>query len=193
VCDAVQGIFLNGPDLRALQAGAERARTGGIDAVFVGDGPAGDAIVLTAGLAARIPDLLFGVRVGLRPQSDRYPTVLAREMTTLDRVTGGRVLLALTGPFNDATAEAIGLCQEMWTLGIGVSDGPSFPAVGAINRPLPERPGGPPIALDLTDGAVARPAHLVACALVLVAAGGTPPAALPPGVEVCWVQPCMAM
>jgi len=193
VCDGVEGIFLDQLELDALVAGAARARHRGIDAVFLADGPLGDAIVLSAGLAALTPDLRFGVRYALGPRPHRHPTILAREMTTLDHVSGGRVLLAFLGPFTDATTEAIVLCREMWSLGIGVSEGPHFPAVGAINRPLPRTPDGPPVALDLTDGSVPAEAHLRVCDLVLVPVGGAPPDPLPPGVQVCWIQPCMAM
>jgi alkanesulfonate monooxygenase SsuD/methylene tetrahydromethanopterin reductase-like flavin-dependent oxidoreductase (luciferase family) len=197
----VEGLFLDAPDIDALFAGAEQARREGVDAVFVTDGPLGDAIVLAAGLvaglatrsAAATPDLLVGVRTSFGPQPHRHPTILAREMTTLDHVTGGRVLLALGGPFTDATFEAIVLCREMWSLGIGVSEGPHFPVVGAINRPLPKRQGGPLLALDLTGGWEPDLAHLGACDLVLVPARGAPPDALPPGVVVCRIQPCMAM
>jgi len=193
ICDVVEGLFLDDLEIGALQASAGRARRHGVDAVFLADGPLGDAVVLAAGLAARIPELLFGVCYSLGPQPHRHPTILAREMTTLDHVTGGRVLLAFAGPFTDATYEAIILCREMWSMGIGVSEGPHFPAVGAINRPLPERRGGPPLALDLTGGSEPDLAHLEACDLVLVPARGVPPDALPPGVQVCQIQPCMAM
>jgi hypothetical protein len=133
------------------------------------------------------------VCVSLALPPHRHPTILAREMTTLDHVSGGRVVLAFAGPFTDATSEAVTLCREMWTTGIGVSEGPHFPAVGAINRPLPTTPGGPPIALDLTAGLVPDQALLEACDLVLVPVGGAPPDTLPPAVQVCWIQPCMAM
>jgi alkanesulfonate monooxygenase SsuD/methylene tetrahydromethanopterin reductase-like flavin-dependent oxidoreductase (luciferase family) len=124
-------------------------------------------------------------------------------MTTLDQVTGGRAVLAFGGPFTAANAaavsEAIILCRDMWTKGVGVSEGPLYPVVGAINRPLPKRPGGPPIALDLTAGSVPPDEALLRlCDLVLVRAGAgagalagadaTPPDALPPGVEVCWIR-----
>jgi hypothetical protein len=63
---------------------------------------------------------------------------------------------------------------------------------GAINRPLPERMGGPPIALDLTDSAVTTPGPatglLALCDLVLVPAGAAPPFALPPGIDLCEIQ-----
>ena len=166
MCDPVEGLFLSNLDVEALQASAERAHDDGVDVVFLTDGPLGDAIVMAAGLAAALAaqrddqtgDLFFGVRQSLGPGPHRHPTVLAREMTTLDHVTGGQAMLAFTGPFTDAvsaaTSEAVALCRDMWRTGMGVSAGPRYPAVGAVNRPLPQRPGGPPIALDLTDGSV---------------------------------------
>jgi alkanesulfonate monooxygenase SsuD/methylene tetrahydromethanopterin reductase-like flavin-dependent oxidoreductase (luciferase family) len=196
VCDAVEGLFLNDLDVDALQARAEQARNDGVDAVFLADGPLGDAIVLAAGLAAALApdpaagpsDLLFGVRISLGSRPHRHPTILGREMTTLDHVSGGQCMLAFLSPFTPAVGEAITLCRDMWRKGIAVSDGPHFPVVGAINRPLPKRPGGPPIALDLTDGAVPEPALLAACDLVLLPAGAAAPHSLPPGIDVCWIR-----
>jgi hypothetical protein len=204
VCDAMEGLFLSDLDVDSLLAGAVRARDAGFGVVFLADGPLGDAIALAAGLAARmaaeppprpavgVPDLFFGVRQQLGPVPHRYPTVLAREMTTLDHVTGGQAMLAFIGPFTPsvslATAEAVTLCRDMWRKGIGVSGGPQYPAAGAVNRPLPQRPGGPPIALDLTDGSVPDRALLGGCDLVLVPVGAKPPDVLPSGVEVCWIR-----
>jgi alkanesulfonate monooxygenase SsuD/methylene tetrahydromethanopterin reductase-like flavin-dependent oxidoreductase (luciferase family) len=188
VCDAVEGLFLDDLDLSALYASAEQARLDGVDAVFVADGPLGDAIVLAAGLAAATPDILVGVRTTFGPQPHRHPTILARDMTTLDLVTGGRAVLAFMSPFTAAVSEATRLCRDMWHEGIGVSYGPHFPVVGAINRPPPKRLGGPPIALDLTGGAVPGGALLTTCDLVLVPAGAAAPDSLPPAVDVCWIQ-----
>jgi alkanesulfonate monooxygenase SsuD/methylene tetrahydromethanopterin reductase-like flavin-dependent oxidoreductase (luciferase family) len=192
VCDAVEGMFLSEPDTAALRARAEQARRDGVDTVFLTDGPLGDAIVLATAVGTWVPDVLLGVRVDLAQQSHRHPTILAREMTTFDLVCEGRALLAFTAPFTDATAEAIALCRDMWVKGIGVGLGPHYPAAGAVNRPLPSRPGGPPIALDLTDGTAAAPAPaaglIAQCDLVLVPAGAAPPRSLPPGVEVCEIR-----
>jgi alkanesulfonate monooxygenase SsuD/methylene tetrahydromethanopterin reductase-like flavin-dependent oxidoreductase (luciferase family) len=180
MCHAVEGRFLNELDVGALRAAAQEARADGVDAVFVTNGPLGDAMVLAAALGRWTTETLVGVRAGL----DRHPTVLAREMTTLDLVTKGRAVLSFTGPFTDATAEAIMLCREMWQQGTAVSEGPCYPVAGAINLPLPYRDGGPPIALDLTDGAAASPALLSMVDFVLVC----PSTAPPPGVEVCHIQ-----
>jgi hypothetical protein len=188
VCDAVEGLFLSEPDAAALRVRAERARRDGVDTVFLTDGPLGDAIVLATAVGTWVPDILLGVRVDLGRQAHRHPTILAREMTTFDLVCGGRALLAFTAPFTDATAEAVTLCRDMWVKGIGVGLGPHYPAAGAVNRPLPKRSGGPPIALDLTDGAAPVPALIALCDLVLVPAGAAPPRSLPRGVEVCEIQ-----
>jgi hypothetical protein len=191
----MEGIFLDAPDIEAVPPG--------VDAVFLTGGPMGDAIVLAAGLAGRWRDRTVGPFVGVRTSlgpEDRHPTILARDMTTLDHVTGGRTVLAFTGPFNEAysaaVSEAVTLCRAMWTDGVGVSEGPRYPVVGAINRPLPKRPGGPLIALDLTKGTAPLPdaALLRRCDLVLMRAGAraaaaaTRPGTLPPGVEVCWIR-----
>jgi hypothetical protein len=189
----MEGIFLHAPDIDAVPPG--------VDAAFLTGGPMGDAIVLAAGLAAMLrdgaPGPLVGVRTSLGPQ-DRHPTILARDMTTLDHVTGGRTVLAFTGPCDEAStaavSEAVVLCRAMWTDGVGVSEGPLFPVVGAINRPLPKRPGGPLIALDLTAGTGPLPdeALLRLCDLVLVRATADADAprmeTLPPGVDVCWIR-----
>jgi alkanesulfonate monooxygenase SsuD/methylene tetrahydromethanopterin reductase-like flavin-dependent oxidoreductase (luciferase family) len=189
VCEAVEGLFLSGPDVGALRAAAERAGRDGIDILFLRDGPLGDAIVLASAVGSWVPGILLGVRIDLENGPHRHPTVLAREMTTFDRICGGRAVLAFTGPFTEATLEAAALCREMWTNGVAVGAGPHYPVAGAINRPLPERVGGPPIALDLTDGPMAAPGPATGlfalCDLVLVPAGVVPSFSLPPGVGVC--------
>ncbi len=83
--------------------------------------------------------------------------MLAREITTLDLVSQGRSLLAFRAPFDHATAQAVLLCRGMWREGTAVSDGPHYRVAGAVNRPGPHRSEGPPIALDLTEGAEAPP------------------------------------
>jgi alkanesulfonate monooxygenase SsuD/methylene tetrahydromethanopterin reductase-like flavin-dependent oxidoreductase (luciferase family) len=190
VCDAVEGLFLDELDTGALRARAERASREGMDALFLRDGPLGDAIVLATAVGSWVPGVLLGVRVDLGVQPHRHPTVLAREMTTFDRLSGGRAVLAFIGPFTAATVEAVTLCRAMWSEGVAAGAGPHYPVAGAINRPLPERAGGPPIALDLTDGDVAgpNPDLLALCDLVLVAAGASIRVAAPPGVDVCEIQ-----
>jgi alkanesulfonate monooxygenase SsuD/methylene tetrahydromethanopterin reductase-like flavin-dependent oxidoreductase (luciferase family) len=188
VCDAVEGRFMNGRDLGELRATAQQARIEGAGVLFLTDGSLGDAIALASAVGSWVSDILLGVRIDMATKPHRHPTVLAREMTTFDRVTGGRAVLALMPPFGQATVETISLCRNMWTEGVAVGPGPNYPVAGAINRPLPVRPGGPPIALDLTGGAIPDAAVLALCDQILLSRATPPPAGLPPLIDVCEIR-----
>jgi alkanesulfonate monooxygenase SsuD/methylene tetrahydromethanopterin reductase-like flavin-dependent oxidoreductase (luciferase family) len=185
---AVEGRFLNQPSVDALRAAAEQARADGVAIVFVSDGPLGDAITLAAALGAWSTDGLIGVRVDLEGEAHRHPTLLAREVTTLDHICGGRAVLVFRGPFTEATAEAVTLCRQMFLGEVAASEGPYYPVAGAINRPGPVREGGPPIGLDLSETHPAPAALLALVDLVLLPAGTAAPAGLPSGVQVCQIQ-----
>ncbi len=146
----MDGRFLQADDVAGLRAQAERAQAEGADVVFVSRGPLGDPIVLAAGLIPSIPRMLVGVRLGLS-EDGRHPALVAREVTSLDLVCGGRSVLCFTPPFNDRLAEAITLCRAMWREGEADSEGPHFPVRAAVNRPRPAHEHGPLIALDLTE------------------------------------------
>ncbi len=137
--------------MAGLRAQAVSAREAGAAAVFLREGPLGDPIVLVAGLGDSVPDVLLGVRLALAPGS-RHPAMLARELTGLDLVCGGRSVLCFMPPFDDRLAEAVALCRAMWRDGEAVSGGPCFPVECAVNRPRPARAGSPRVALDLTGG-----------------------------------------
>jgi alkanesulfonate monooxygenase SsuD/methylene tetrahydromethanopterin reductase-like flavin-dependent oxidoreductase (luciferase family) len=188
MCHDVEGRFLHEPTVAALEAAADAAEADGISAVFVTTGPLGDAVTLAAGLSATTSTIQLGIRTNLSTQPHRHPTVLAREMTAFDLVCGGRSLLAFTPPFSDALLEAIALCRAMWREGVAASDGPHYPVAGAINRPQPRRPGGPPIAVDLTDGTPVDPL-LIAVADLLLVSADAPAADGLPGLALCRIQP----
>ena len=147
----MEGRFLQADDVAGLRAQAMDARGSGADAVFLGQGPLGDPIVLAAGLSQSLPDLLLGVRVALDADG-RHPALLARDLTSLDLVCGGRSVLCFMPPFDDRLAEAIALCRAMWRDGEATSAGPAFPVEHAVNRPRPSGVRSPLIALDLTGG-----------------------------------------
>jgi alkanesulfonate monooxygenase SsuD/methylene tetrahydromethanopterin reductase-like flavin-dependent oxidoreductase (luciferase family) len=190
----VDARFLQESTVADLGAAVRRAAADGVSAVFLTSGPLGDAITLAAGLCAAAPTLLFGIRTNLSTEPHRHPTVLAREMTAFDLVSGGRSLLAFTPPFSDAdaVAEAMALCRAMWRDGVAASEGPVYPVAGAVNRPKPRQDGGPPLALDLTDGMPTDRQLMELADLLLLppsaAATATPDPALPRGVEVCTVH-----
>jgi hypothetical protein len=117
--------------------------------VIVRQGPLGDPIVLAAGLSPAVPRVLLGACVALG-RDGRHPALVARELTSLDHVCGGRSALCCAPPFDERLAEALALCRAMWREGHAVSEGPAFPAPGARHRPRPARAAGPVIALDLT-------------------------------------------
>jgi alkanesulfonate monooxygenase SsuD/methylene tetrahydromethanopterin reductase-like flavin-dependent oxidoreductase (luciferase family) len=181
----VDARFLDESTVDELVAATRRAEAEGVSAVFLTSGPLGDAITLAAGLFAAAPTLLFGIRTNLSTEPHRHPTVLARDMTAFDLVSGGRSLLAFTPPFSDAVAEAMALCRAMWRDGVAASEGPHYPVAGAVNRPKPQQEGGPPLALDLTDGIPADRALMEAADLLLVPPATTPDHSLPRGVELC--------
>jgi alkanesulfonate monooxygenase SsuD/methylene tetrahydromethanopterin reductase-like flavin-dependent oxidoreductase (luciferase family) len=187
----MEGRFLDGATAAELDASAQQAAAGGIDVVLLSAGPLGDPITLAAALSATTTDLLLGVRTSLAEEPHRHPTVLARDMTALDLVSGGRSVLAFAPPFGPELGEAIELCRDMWRNGIAASDGPYYPVAGAINRPRPDEDGGPLLALDLTDRAAVHfhgpfDAELLApLDLVLVADADHLTVELPEGVVVC--------
>jgi alkanesulfonate monooxygenase SsuD/methylene tetrahydromethanopterin reductase-like flavin-dependent oxidoreductase (luciferase family) len=179
--------------MAALGAAAARAAADGMSAIFLTTGPLGDAITLAAALGVATPEILLGIRTNLGTEPHRHPTVLARDMTALDLVSGGRALLAFAAPFSDAVGEAMELCRSMWRQGIAASEGPHYPVAGAINRPPPRQVGGPRLALDLTDGTPAGAALMRQADLLLVPAsdstGPRPPPGLPAGIELCRMRP----
>lgn len=150
-CLAVEGRFLQAPDVAELRRQATHAATQGAAAVFLSEGPLGDPIVLAAGLGPVVPGLLLGARIELGPE-ERHPAMLARDLTSLDLVCGGRSVLCLVPPFTEALAEAVFLCRALWRAGDAVSAGPHFPVQAAANRSRPAGERSPLIALDLTAG-----------------------------------------
>ena len=176
-CLAVEGRFLRAGDLAGLRAEASQAKAQGAAAVFLSDGPLGDPFVAAAGLAPVLPGVLLGARTSMTP-AGRHPAMLAREVTSLDLVCGGRSVLCFVPPFTDALPEAIELCRAMWRPGVVDSDGPFFPVHAAASRPRPVGAGSPRIALDLTAGDEV-PAFLAGAADLLLRpiAGAPGPAA----------------
>ena len=76
--------------------------------------------------------------------------MLARDIASLDLVSGGRSVLCFAPPFDEGLAEAAALCRALWRAGEVVSDGPQFPVRAAANRARPARDRSPLVAFDLT-------------------------------------------
>lgn len=152
VCVAVEAHLLEAGDVTTLREQAVRAAAGGAAAVLATEGPLGDPLVLVAGLAAAVPAVQLGVRVTLSGQG-RHPAMLARDMTSLDLVCGGRSFVCFRPPFAGPAAEAITLCRALWREGEVTSVGSQYPIRAARNRARPaDGDVSPLVALDLTGG-----------------------------------------
>ena len=137
-----------------------------------------DACTIAASALAVVDGLVHGV-VSVLPW-DRHPAVLARDVTTLDVLSSGRAALLLrwedpvgtgTGGGDDRgragagaercaawryLAEACAVCRAVFE-----EDAPSFAGrylhvAGAVNRPKPVRPGGPPVLVQVPSASVAQ-------------------------------------
>jgi alkanesulfonate monooxygenase SsuD/methylene tetrahydromethanopterin reductase-like flavin-dependent oxidoreductase (luciferase family) len=164
-------VWLVGPDDRPKghPGGSPRPTARGIEL------DAADPVTLAGGLAARVPDVAIGVIVDVA--GGRHPLVLARDMLSLDVVTGGRTALLLrdseavgatdgsrgSGSL-DRVAEAAAICREMLS-GSVVSKGGRFFRKGSVRPALRPLDGtGPPVLVQL--GGELGPAPddgLVAC------------------------------
>jgi alkanesulfonate monooxygenase SsuD/methylene tetrahydromethanopterin reductase-like flavin-dependent oxidoreductase (luciferase family) len=129
-------------------------------------GPSLEPLTLLAALAHRVPGKRLGVAV--LSNTFRHASVLAKQATALDLITGGRFIVGLGAGWHQGEHEAFGVplppLRERFdryesTLRVlralfspeaaappGVDlDDPFVPLRGATNEPGPVRPGGPEI------------------------------------------------
>lgn len=128
-----------------------------------------DPLVWLTWVGAHTTRIKLATGILILPQ--RNPVVLAKEVATLDRLTGGRLLLgvgvgwlreefeAIGVPFDERAARTddhIEALRALWAKGPSSYEGPftSFPAVHS--RPKPAQAGGPPIVVGGHTEAAAR-------------------------------------
>lgn len=151
-----EALLWGGGDLSFLIGAARHAEKVGFDSVWVGDSllarPRGEPLILLAAAAGATSRVTIGTAV-LLPLL-RHPLTLAHALATLDRVAGGRLIVAV-GP----GAELPGTHIELAAVGV-----PSDRRVGALLaavermrrlwrneeegidlQPGPIRHGGPPV------------------------------------------------
>jgi F420-dependent oxidoreductase-like protein len=156
-------------------AAALAAEEAGFDAVSVMDhlhqippymartDPIPEAYVLLAALAARTSRIRLGTLV--TAVTYRNPALLAKMVTTLDLVSGGRAFLGIGASWNedeyrafgygeallpirerlDRLEEALEVCKAMFSGSEAHFEGGHYRLAGALNVPRPLQPGGPPI------------------------------------------------
>jgi probable F420-dependent oxidoreductase len=152
----------------------------GFDCIWTGEHivfhrPIMDAVPLLAGVAAVTRDIRIGPAAILVPL--RHPTMLAKELATLDVMSGGRlvVVAGVGGDFpkefeaagvpmerrGRRTAEAIEVMRKYWTEERFSYDGQIFQLEDVWMTPKPIQRGGPPIWLaGRSKAAIARAARL---------------------------------
>jgi alkanesulfonate monooxygenase SsuD/methylene tetrahydromethanopterin reductase-like flavin-dependent oxidoreductase (luciferase family) len=146
---------------RAAIATAERE---GFGSVWV-TGTACDPCVLAGGVVPLAASLTLGVVSGIGA-GDRNPSVLARDVTTLDVLSSGRSAVLLQLDAGEAPGKVVGMgewgrlleaaavCRLLFTEEAPVYAGQHFTLAGAANRPRPVRPGGPPVLVQVPTGVV---------------------------------------
>jgi F420-dependent oxidoreductase-like protein len=167
---------------------ASTAEQAGFDSVWVMDhfyqipmvGPATDpmleAYTLLGGIAARTSRAKLGTMV--TGVTYRNPALVAKEVTTLDVVSGGRAILGIGAAWNeqehrgfgwefpptgerlDRLEEALQICRAMFTEEQASFRGTYYRIEEAINSPRPIQRGGPPILVG--GGGERRTLRLVA-------------------------------
>jgi probable F420-dependent oxidoreductase len=134
-----------------------------------------DATSLLAGVAAITRRVRIGPAAIMVPL--RHPTMLAKELTTIDRISDGRLVL-VAGVGGDypkefeacgvpmarrgkRTTETIELLRHYWEPGRFSYDGDVYQLDDVWMEPKPRQAGGPPIWLaGRSDAAIARAARL---------------------------------
>ena len=152
----------------------------GFDSVWTSEhilfyGPTLDATVTLGAFAAKTRRIKLGTAILLMPL--RNPTVVAKAVSTIDVLSGGRVLLGIgvggefpqefeatgvpVGERGARTNEAIRVVKKLWT-----EDNTSFHGrwttfAGVTMQPKPPQPGGPPIIVaGRSEAAMRRAARL---------------------------------
>jgi probable F420-dependent oxidoreductase len=158
------GFITSMPDAAAVRATAERAERCGYDSVWVGDHiafpvPILDPLLQLAQLAGHAQDLMLGTAVFLLPL--RHPTHVAKQVATLDRLAGGRIVfgVGVGGEFpgeyeacdvpvaerGARLSEAIPLLRALWSGEAVKHQGRFWNLDGVTLLPKPVQPAGPPI------------------------------------------------
>ena len=151
----------------------------GFDAIWTGEHivfhrPILDAVPVLTGIAAITKRIRVGPAAIMLPL--RHPTMLAKELATLDIISGGRLTLvagvggdypkefeALDIPLERRgrrTSETIDIMRKYWTEERFSYDGEIFQLDDVWMNPKPVQPGGPPIWLaGRSNAAIARAAR----------------------------------
>jgi probable F420-dependent oxidoreductase len=128
-----------------------------------------DPLVWLSYVAAATTRLRLATGVLILPQ--RNPLILAKELASLDRLSGGRVELGIGVGWVREEAEALGtrfeergrradeyvaVMRTLWREPVASFDGEFVRFAGMVSRPQPAQPGGVPIVVGGHSKAAAR-------------------------------------
>lgn len=149
--------------LREVALAAEDA---GVGTIWLSEGGVGslDPVPLAGALARVTTSVTIGVIA--RPSHGRHPSVLARDVSTVDRLSGGRAAVGLVedgGAPSDLErlAEAVGILHRLLTESEVTAAGRFYEVAELTTRPRPVTPAGPPVVAGFLGPAVgdAEPAE----------------------------------
>jgi probable F420-dependent oxidoreductase len=175
------GVYVTDNGIDAVTAG-RAAEDAGLDAIFVGDHthiPAGrseihgqdddpmfvdcyarfyDPLIALAAIAATTSTLAIGCGVVLIPE--REPIALAKQLATLDHMSGGRLLVGIGAGWNlqetrnhgvdpaqrfAVMRERVEAMREIWSNDVAEYHGSHVDFPGLMSWPKPAQRPGPPI------------------------------------------------
>ena len=156
------GIMMPGQDRQTILDTARKVEASGLDSVWVGDHivfhvPVVESLSLLSFLAAATERIELGTSVLLLPL--RHPNLIAKMTSTIDMLSGGRLLLgvgvefppefeALDSPIEERgprTDETIEILRRHWNEDAVEHHGRFFDFSKIKIEPKPVRAGGPPI------------------------------------------------
>jgi probable F420-dependent oxidoreductase len=175
------GVVSGALDGTQARRAVESVARFGYDAIFTGDhvaftGPISDPLAQIAFWAAIEPQLTFGTGVFLLPL--RHPTVVAKMVSTVDRLLGGGRFVfgvGVGGEFareyeacgirlkerGGRANEAIEVIRRLWTEPRVTHRGKYFSFADVVMQPKPLTPGGPPFWIGgRSEAALKRAARL---------------------------------
>ena len=146
--------------------------------------PDGFDPVPLAGFVARRTSRL-GIGIVVRPSRGRHPSVVARDVTTIDLLTDGRAAVAVLedgrGPLDvDRVTEATAILHRLLTEDEVTVAGQFYEVAELTTRPRPVHSHGPPVIAGFTDQPLpsdSRSAEsiLVGASAAAYVTGGDPP------------------
>jgi alkanesulfonate monooxygenase SsuD/methylene tetrahydromethanopterin reductase-like flavin-dependent oxidoreductase (luciferase family) len=137
---------------------ATAAQSSGFDTVWVRDTTSAhdlEMATVLGGLARRTTAVHLGALVG--PAPTRPPALLAKQLTAIDVLSGGRAVLAFDARAPDGSRdldrleEALLVARALFTEDAPTFLGHDYRITAAANRPPPVQAGGVPVAVACAD------------------------------------------